>query len=106
MVRRGLAPRRGLNGKGDRDFPQTREDLLLRRVEGDFYVYDPLEGKIVLLNSSAAFVFDLCDGTKSIQEIAHAVADAAGSEVDSVVSQVEKTLERFASTGLFQLEGA
>lgn len=82
--------------------PVVRDDLISRRVDEDFFVYDPVSDRVVLLNLSAAVVFDLCDGTRTPDEIAEEVARVFGSERDEVALGVRAALEQLAGSALLR----
>jgi hypothetical protein len=58
-------------------FPPIRDDtrperapgVYTRDLDGEQVVYDPASHEIVVLNETAAFVFGLCDGTRSVVDL-------------------------------------
>jgi hypothetical protein len=81
--------------------PRLRDDLVIRQVEDQFVVYDPVEDVTSLLNASAALVMDLCDGTRTQQEIALEVANVFGLDVDLVRDDVREACSDFSTRGFF-----
>ena len=57
-------------------FIPVRRDLLVRDINDEVTLYDRNTNKAHCLNSTAAAVWRLCDGHKSIAEIARALQDA------------------------------
>lgn len=80
--------------------PIARPDLVQRQLDEDFFLYDPVSDKVVLLNTSAALVFDLCDGTRTPDQIAGEVARVFKSDLSRVAVDVRDTLADFANSGL------
>jgi hypothetical protein len=82
--------------------PQRRLDLVYRTVEEDFFVYDPVRDRALLLNATSAFILDLCDGTRSWEQIAAEVAATFQVDSERVSTDVEATRREFRSKGLLQ----
>ena len=52
------------------------------------------------LNATAAATLELCDGARSVREIAHALAERFGRETDAVEAEIGFFLDTLASRGL------
>jgi len=89
-----------------RPTPRCREDLILREIDDELVVYDPVTDHTALLNRSAALAFSLCDGTRAPSEIVREVARVYGVEEDDVRTDIEHTLEDFFTRGFFVNESA
>jgi PqqD family protein of HPr-rel-A system len=63
-------------------------------------VYDPKTGEVHYLNATAALVFQLCDGSGSVQEIAGDLAEAFGLPGEEVAEQVEALVASLREAGL------
>lgn len=63
-------------------------------------MYDPKTGEVHYLNATAALVFELCDGSGSVQEIAGDLAEAFGLPEEEVVEQVEGLVATLREAGL------
>jgi hypothetical protein len=57
-------------------------------LDGEAVLYDEHTGRVHHLNPSGTIVWRLLDGEATIAEIAAAIAEAAGAEVDVVVADV------------------
>ena len=82
--------------------PSVRDDLVVREVDGEFFVYDPISDRVVLLNGSAAAVVPLCDGTRTPGEITAEVAEAFEVERAQVEDDIHTTLTQFATSGVLE----
>ena len=76
--------------------PQQRPDLVFRQIDDDFVVYDPVSDHTLLLNASSAAVLELCDGTRTVDDMANEVAAAFQVEPSAVHAEVVSSLEQFA----------
>jgi len=70
--------------------------LVTRSVDGDVLVHDVAHEKVHVLNASAAYVLELCDGTRSATQIARSVGDATGADLSIVIRDVDAILREFA----------
>ena len=84
--------------------PRTRDDLVVRCVDEDFAVYDPVRDRLALLNPSAALVFDLCDGSNTLQDIVAEVIRAfaldASVEAGDLHAQIRESLLQLERQGM------
>jgi Coenzyme PQQ synthesis protein D (PqqD) len=56
--------------------PRRLQSLEVNEAEDGLVIYDPARDMVHHLNPSAAIIFDLCDGTRDPNEIAHVLAEA------------------------------
>ena len=83
------------------EHPRQRQDLIFRQIDEDFVVYDPVTDHTLLLNASSAAVLDLCDGSRTLDDMVHEVATAFRVEPDAVRDEVVTALEGFARRDYF-----
>lgn len=70
----------------DQTLPRARDNgLLIRELEDELLVYDLDRHKAHCLNKTAAMIWNLCDGKKTVAQIAAVLADEAGSSVSEEV---------------------
>lgn len=79
--------------------PKAKNGLYIRTLGNEKVVYDKTNGRAHFLNQTATFVFDLCDGTHSREEIidgllqAYEVArETAETDVDRILKHLEENL--------------
>ena len=60
--------------------PKPREDLIVRKVDKDYVVYDPVSDITALLNPTAAMVLTQCDGATTVEEIRASIEETFGLE--------------------------
>ena len=80
--------------------PIIRTGLVTREVDGECLVLDRQSEKIHQLNATAWFIWEHCDGERSIQSIAEEVAKAFGIALGDAERDVEATVARFQELGL------
>lgn len=85
-------------------FMPMRKDLLVRELNSEVILYDRRTRKAHCLNPTAAAVWRLCDGRKSVEEIARALEKDSAAPVDEGV--VWLAVHEFNKSGLLQNEVA
>ena len=75
--------------------PRVRQEaLLLQELPGEILVYDQRDHRAHCLNSTAAEVFRLADGTRSVAELARALGESVGSDEEELVWAALVELDR------------
>ncbi len=69
-------------------------------VGTQFALHDPATGQVHFLNESAALIWDLCDGTRTLSDITREVARLYSRPVELVASDVERVLAELRTSGL------
>jgi hypothetical protein len=82
--------------------PRKREDCEVEEVADGLVLHFISDGSVHLLNLTAAFIWECCDGTRSPSDIARALAEVSGTEWQNVLKDVENTLLTFQESGLLQ----
>jgi hypothetical protein len=89
----------------DTDRPKRKESCHLRDVKNpdgrtERVVYEPTSHEIVTLNPTATLIFDLCDGTRSVLEIAQTLERKFRAPADVLKRDLLDTLHLFRKTSL------
>jgi len=84
--------------------PKPTPDCRLERLENEALLYCPATTKTVFLNETAALVWDLCDGARTVDEIVGLLRDAYPEAADTLAADVEDALRRFGECGALRLE--
>ena len=71
-------------------------------IDSELIVLDTQAGQVHKLNSTAAMIFELCDGSRSPEQIATFIADACEQPQDLVLEDVEKALATFLELKLIE----
>jgi hypothetical protein len=81
--------------------PLSRDDVEEAVVEDEVFIYDSVnEASVYRLNSGAAIIWYLCDGTRNLTEMAQEIV--AGFDLDEaeVLENVKNTVDYFHQLGL------
>jgi hypothetical protein len=66
--------------------PKRRDSIVEREVDSELVLHDPMTDRTLLLNSVSAAIWDLCDGARTVDEIARCIAEHfRGSEDDEIL---------------------
>ena len=80
--------------------PRRRDEVRTYPVLDDLVLYDPRHDVAVSLNVTAAAIWELCDGTRSPQEIFEEIAAVVQLKEQALVSDIERTLCDLRALGL------
>jgi hypothetical protein len=74
--------------------PRVREDVSLQELGEEVMIYDPLNEKVHILNTTAHSIWKLCDGRCTIQEIKEKISkmfpNTAEHEIhDDIVAAID-----------------
>lgn len=76
---------------------------MLQELGDEGLLYDREGALVHVLNLSALFIWRLCDGTRTLDEMAREVRGAfAGTDGVDVRADVERAVARFAERGLLE----
>lgn len=82
--------------------PRHRGALATEEVEEDLLLYDSDKDHVHLLNVSASAIFELCDGTRTAQEIAQEIAKLVTPGDHDIGKDVGQTLGELREKGLIE----
>ncbi len=80
--------------------PTKAAGIEVRKAGDDVLVHDPVHDKVHVLNGTAGYVLELCDGTHSVADIARSLSDATGAEYDVVLRDIGGVVRDFEGLGL------
>ena len=92
----------GHGGKGMKERPKTRIDLINETVEDEVVIYDPKNHNVHHMNPMAGIIWELCDGNHTPKEIAEEVISVLETDPVQVERDVTKTIEEFQRKGLLE----
>jgi hypothetical protein len=85
--------------------PKAVERITVVDIDGEAVVYDPKITQLHYLNSGAALVLDLCDGTASMKQMAEAIADVYRLPVEETEKQVRRAVRELRFRSLLEPTG-
>lgn len=80
--------------------PNPRPEIRIETVDDELVLYDPGTGRAAYLNDSAAVVWKLCDGQRSVSEITALIAREMDGSGRPIGGDVEETIGQFVEAGL------
>jgi len=75
--------------------PRRKPDFRLEEIDGELLLYHPTSTTIMYCNPSASIIWQLCDGERTIEEIAMLLAAAFAQNLETITTDVESTLDLF-----------
>lgn len=82
--------------------PHPGPDVTLQRVGKEAILYDRRNGRAHVINSSAARIWELCDGCATVEEIVGAFAATYAMPASEVRADVAATLATFRELRLLE----
>jgi len=79
--------------------------IIAKDIGGETLLYSAEEEAVHVLNPTAKFIWDLCDGEHAVEDMEQAIRESFSlpGEQD-VTGDIQQTLELFAAKGLLQGE--
>ena len=78
----------------------ARED----EVDGELLIYLPEATRAVYLNGSAATIWGLCDGARTLASMVEILAGAYPDAADNINADVVETIEQLRAAGIIALK--
>jgi len=79
--------------------PTPPRGVRMHAMDGETLIYRHATMKAIYLNDTAAVIWQLCDGGRSIKEIVDILAEAYPGERDELAADVNETVERLYREG-------
>ncbi len=70
------------------------DHLIQHDMDEEVLVYDPVVDRTHRLNSSATLIWELCDGTRSLEDIARALTEQFEVEFEIALQDARTVLEQ------------
>ncbi len=80
--------------------PKAIEPLEIRAVGDESLVHDPTNGKVHVLNMTAAKILQLCNGSRSADDIVKSISEEMGADPAIVSQDVDSMIAQFKDIGL------
>ena len=75
--------------------PRPRSEFQLQEFDSELVLYDPEQKKVIYLSESAALIWRLCDGQRTIEEIVQLLQDAYPDKTSEILNDVERAMACF-----------
>ncbi len=89
--------------KFEEKIPVRRLDYRLEQLDNELLLYHPSRTQILYLNHTASLIWELCDGTRTVGEIAALLAVAYPDSADTILGDVGATLQQFLHHACIEL---
>lgn len=83
--------------------PRQKSGYQLEMMDGELLLYHLNETRILYLNQTASLIWQLCDGSQSVNDIITLLCDAYPESADAISSEVPKTLQQFLDFGCVEI---
>lgn len=82
--------------------PIRREEVMERQIRNEHMLYDAVRKVVHVLNETAYFIWERCDGQHTIEDIVREASSASGKAEDFIRADVEQCMAVFREKGLLQ----
>ena len=83
--------------------PLTKKGISEELIGQELFLYDrDNNGTVHCLNSGAAIIWLLCDGTRNLESIAGGIANIAELPKQQILVEVQETVMQFKALGLLE----
>jgi hypothetical protein len=83
--------------------PQRKPDYRLEMIDGELLLYHLDQTQILYCNQTASLIWNLCDGTRPVDEIVELLKAAYPEAAGEIASDVHSTLKTFLDSGAILL---
>ncbi len=83
--------------------PQRKPDYRLEMIDGELLLYHLDQTQILYCNQTASLIWNLCDGTRPVDEIVELLKAAYPEAAGEIASDVRSTLKTFLDSGAILL---
>jgi len=81
--------------------PRRKPGVLARQLGEEWILYDPESGDLHVVNEAAGLVWEMCDGSLSLQQMGERLRAAYSVPPDAdVMADLEKIIASFRERGL------
>jgi hypothetical protein len=80
--------------------PSHSADIVCSEVLDELVAYSPASSQAVSLNTSARAIFELCNGTRTVDDICNELSDPAGMPPEALRADVQAAIEQMRDLGL------
>ena len=77
------------------DKPRRQPDYRLEIIDNELLLFHPTHEKILYCNETASLIWQLCDGQRTVQEIADLLSAAYPEAADTIAGEIKATLDDF-----------
>jgi hypothetical protein len=83
--------------------PLARAEVMVHALDDDLILHMPGHDDVFVLNRTGARIWALCDGARTVDQIAQEIADTYEVASDRAVSDVDALLQGLRTAGLLEI---
>ncbi len=83
--------------------PIRRKEIMERKMLNEHMLYDAVKKVVHVVNETAYFIWERCDGQHTIEDIVREASSVSGTTEDIVRADVEQCMTLFREKGLLQV---
>ena len=83
--------------------PVRNPEYRLEEMDNEVLLFNPQDLLVLYLNESASIIWQLCDGQRTIHQIAELITGAYPEAAASILADVEETIKLFTDQGAVTL---
>lgn len=80
--------------------PRRRDDIRSAVIDNEMVLLDAAGGQAGYLNSTAAAIWQLCDGTRSTAEMAETLSGLVNEPADRLLPDIEQVIATLEQAGV------
>jgi hypothetical protein len=84
----------------ERSIPSRRPGVLHYELVDEMVIYDAVSSQAASLNETARLIWELCDGTRTVDALSAELAQHFEMPVDEIAASVREALERLCELRL------
>jgi hypothetical protein len=82
--------------------PRHVDGVVTSEVLDELVAYSPATSQAVSLNVSARAIFELCNGTRTVDDISNELSGSAGMPPEALRDDVQAAIEQMRDLGLLE----
>jgi hypothetical protein len=82
--------------------PRQKSDFKLEKMDDDLLLFHPAQNKIFYCNETAALIWQLCNGERTVEEIGALITAAYPESAEAIASEIQNTLQQFFEQGAIE----
>ena len=84
--------------------PRQRTEFSLETLDSELLLYDPEKTKTIYLNPTASLIWQLSDGSRTVNEIISVLQESYPDASDNIPHDVATALAEFAEHGAIEFD--
>ena len=87
----------------ENDVPAQVAGFVLEELDGELLIFDSASGRIVEVNETAALIWQLCDGKRSLAELSELISATYPEAEETIKQDIPRVMQQLVSLGVLYL---